>query len=1364
MTYQPHRDEAAEWLNYLQPEGLVIGPNVLREMGLSPIRQTPINTEEAAKALGLDPKSSREGDRDFELNDAWRFFESVLGWPAKYVASSPDGPALDIGLTITVPEHETLLSPDMALLWRDAPPDAVPAQALVMLHPQLDPDRRNQFPSGEWEASPHQRLERLLRETNVGVGVLIARNTLRLIYAPRRETAGWLSWPLASLGRVEGRPMLAGLKLCLGRNAFFTGAPETRLRALLEASREAQNAVSEKLSGQVLGALYELLRGLHRAAPDAIEALAERDAHHLYEGLLTCLMRLVFLLYAEDRDLLPSTSPDGNEKQEKADQKRKLKQLWENGYSIKTLYARLLVDEALNPDTMDQRRGGWGQLLAVFRLIHQGHPGWVTGRRGKLFDPDAFPFLEGREKGSTLSDATVLPVSDGTILRILHGLMTIEGRSLYGEKIRERLSYRTLDVQSIGSVYETVMGFTALRAKERMIALRDEKKLPNFIGLDTLLAQRPNDRQKWLKDRSIKLSAKQAKGVKEAADVPALIAAFGSLVDERASPKAAPIGPGAPYLQPTEERRRSGSHYTPRSLTEPIVRHALEPALARLGDKASPEEILSLKVLDPACGSGAFLVEACRQLGERLKQAWDMHGEKKPRLPPDEDETLHACRLVAQKCLYGVDRNPMAVDLARLSLWLETLAKDHEFTFLDHALRSGDSLVGLTLAEIRAAHWDASKPPLPMFGKMIEDAVGGALEQREVIRNAGDDVLNYIQAQRFRKVTDASEPARIVGEAVIAAFFAADKAKAREAERQTVESWITSSLSPDWEKLRAKGAAFREEAGWRPFHWEIEFPEVFARGNPGFDAIVGNPPFAGKNTISAASGPRYLPWLQTLHDGAHGNADLVAHFFRRSFGLLREGGAFGLIATNTIRQGDTRATGLVHIIRTGGQICRATKRYRWPNEGAAVVVSIVHVMKGGGAGPAMLDERSVPRISAYLVAGDFDDTPACLIDNEEKAFQGSILLGIGFTFDDAAAAKGEAESLQEMQRLIAKDPRNEERIKPFIGGVEINNSPTHAHHRYAIDFEDFPLRRDPAATHPWFRLTDETQRKKLRSGVVSADYPWPVASDWQTLLEIVERRVKPQRMQQGDEGGKLYWWRFLRRRGELQKALSRVPRVLVTNCKATPHLGIARLQTGSVFAHSLAVFAYANFGPFAVLQSRVHEVWARFFSSSLKDDLSYAPSDCFETFPFPQGYETDPTLEAAGQTYRDDRAALMIAANEGMTKTYNRFHKSEERSEAIRRLRELHDEIDRAVLRAYGWQDLAEELSPEFLTEETEDDHTYQNRYFWPAEARDLVLARLLALNAKRHAEEVEAGVARATRARPSDEDGDESQGGLDLN
>jgi N-6 DNA Methylase len=1339
MTFHSRQDETAEWLNYLQPEGLVVGANVLRERGVTPIRQTPLDTEAAALALHLDPEAPREQDRLFELHDPWTFFEQVLGWPAKLVAGSPGGPAVDPALSVTVPEHETLLAPDLALLWNGEAPEGIPAQALVMLHPSLDADGRNQFPSGEWEANPHHRLERLLRETNIGVGILVTRNALRLIYAPRGETAGWLSWPLVPLGRPEGRPMLAGLKLCLGRKAFFTGAPGTRLRTLLEASREAQNAVSEKLSGQVLAALYELLRGLHHATPAEIEAIAEREPHHLYEGLLTCLMRLVFLLYAEDRDLLPS-SEDPH-----------LKQLWESGYSIKTLYARLLVDEALNPDTMDERRGSWGQLLAVFRLIHQGHRDWVTERGGKLFDPNGFPFLEGRGRSSGLADARVLPVSDGTILRILHGLMTIDGRSLSGERIRERLSYRTLDVESIGSVYETVMGFTARRATERMIALRDEKKLPNFIGLDTLLTQKPNDRQKWLKDCGIKLSTKQGKGVKEASGIAALIEAFGSLVDERASPKAAPIGPGAPYLQPTEERRRSGSHYTPRSLTEPIVRHALAPAFARLGENASLEAVLSLKVLDPACGSGAFLVEACRQIGARLEQAWNMYGAEKPKIPPDEDEALHARRLVAQKCLYGVDRNPMAVDLARLSLWLVTLARDHEFTFLDHALKAGDSLVGLTRTEIAAAHWDPSRPGLPLFGQMIEGAVNRALEGREAIRNAGDDVLVSAQAARHARVVDASEPARIVGDAVIAAHFSKEKLRDRELERQKVESWITSN-SPNWDLLRAKGEAFRTEMGWRPFHWEIEFPEVFGRENSGFDAIVGNPPFAGKNTISASSGPRYLPWLQTLHEGAHGNADLVAHFFRRGFALLRQGGVFGLIATNTIGQGDTRETGLAAIIWVGGAISRATRRLKWPGE-AAVVVSVVHMAKDAVHSP-VVDGRQVRRISAYLVEGDLDHAPERLDANARKAFAGSIVLGLGFTFDDEAAAKGEAESLETMRALIAEDRRNAERIFPYIGGEEVNASPTHAHRRYVIDFADFPLRRNRSATRPWHTLSEETQRDMLRTGVVSADYPDEVAEDWPDLLKIVHRLVKPERDKNSRKARRERWWRHGDRQPGLYTAIAPLERVLVRSLTSTQFPTFTFLGRGRVYDQTLIVWIIEAHSAQAVLASRPHEIWARFLGATMKDDSRYNIIDCFETFPFPGGFESSRALEAAGQAYHDHRAALMVAANEGMTKTYNRFHKSDEGGEAIRRLRELHDEMDRAVLRAYGWDDLAAELRPEFLTEETENDHTYQNRYFWPAEARDRVLTRLLALNAVRHAEEVAEG--RAPAGRPQADDGEE--------
>ena len=160
-------------------------------------------------------------------------------------------------------------------------------------------------------------------------------------------------------------------------------------------------------------------------------------------------------------------------------------------------------------------------------------------------------------------------------------------------------------------------------------------------------------------------------------------------------------------FQPSDERRKSGSHYTPSSLTGPIVEAALEPVLKQLGPNPTPAQILNLKVCDLAMGSAAFLVEACRQLGDALSKAWHSHDEV-PSIPLDEDEALYAQRLIAQRCLYGLDKNPMAADLAKLSLWLATLAKDHPFTFLDHSLRHGDALVGLTRKQIAAFHWAAS--------------------------------------------------------------------------------------------------------------------------------------------------------------------------------------------------------------------------------------------------------------------------------------------------------------------------------------------------------------------------------------------------------------------------------------------------------------------------------------------------------------------------------------------------------------------------------------------------------------------------------------------------------------------------------
>ena len=540
------------------------------------------------------------------------------------------------------------------------------------------------------------------------------------------------------------------------------------------------------------------------------------------------------------------------------------------------------------------------------------------------------------------------------------------------------------------------MGFSVERATGPVLAIRAGKhnRTPVFVDLAALAARKGEDRLRFLKEEAERgqLTARQQKAIKEAAGVEGMAAALEPIADERGSPGKRVLPVGTPVLQPTAERRRTGSHYTPRTLTEPIVRHALEPAFERLGPDATPEQVLDLKVCDPAMGSGAFLVEACRQLATRLTEAWARWPDKRPAIPLDEDEDLHARRVVAQRCLYGVDRNPLAVDLARLSLWLATLARDHEFTFLDHALKSGDSLVGLTQAQIAGLRWTDTQTALPLYQGFLRERVAQVLEARAEIREAADDVMRSIQEARHRRAEGRLNDVRRLGDAVVATFFMDDKDRVRERARAELEMWAGGSdQAAFWQHVGERTALLRcGSRTIRPLHWHIEFPEVFVRDNPGFDAIVGNPPFLGGRHISTEHGDRYAGWLQMLHEGAHGNADLVAHFFRRAFNLLRCGSCFGLIATNTIGQGDTRETGSSVLLAKGGSIVRAVRRLRWPGE-AAVIVSVVHVLRGHGRS-SVLDGRQVRRISAYLVEGDLDASPTPLAANAGKAFQGCILL------------------------------------------------------------------------------------------------------------------------------------------------------------------------------------------------------------------------------------------------------------------------------------------------------------------------------------------------------------------------------------
>ena len=330
-------------------------------------------------------------------------------------------------------------------------------------------------------------------------------------------------------------------------------------------------------------------------------------------------------------------------------------------------------------------------------------------------------------------------------------------------------------------------------------------------------------------------------------------------------------------------------------------------------------------------------------------------------------------------------------------------------------------------------------------------------ELRQKIREADDNASE----QELRKFLDEAQrelqSVGRFGDLVLAAFFGGDKTKEREQKRDIYADLLIQQQgdSGDFSLENIKPPL-------EPFHWEIEFPEVFERENPGFDAIIGNPPFAGKNTIAKANVAGYIDWLKQMHIESHGNADLVAHFFRCAFNLLRKEGTLGLIATNTIAQGDTRSTGLRWICQNNGTIYGARRRIKWPGE-AAVVVSFVHIVKGTYKGLRKLDDQEVETISAFLFHAGGHDDPERLVINAGKSFIGSYPLGMGFTFDDTDT-KGIATPISEMHRLIEKDPRNQEVIFPYIGGAEVSNSPTHSFHRYAINFYDRDL--EEAETWP----------------------------------------------------------------------------------------------------------------------------------------------------------------------------------------------------------------------------------------------------------------------------------------------------------
>jgi hypothetical protein len=640
--------------------------------------------------------------------------------------------------------------------------------------------------------------------------------------------------------------------------------------------------------------------------------------------------------------------------------------------------------------------------------------------------------------------------------------------------------------------------------------------------------------------------------------------------------------------------------------------------------------------------------------------------------------------------------------MAKLSLWLLTLAKDKPFEFLDHAIRCGDSLVGIhSLRQLERFNLDPDVLQAVWYTgpitKMVDEAVVLRQKLEAMPSNSVEDV--EVQEKLLAEAEEKTTRLRYAADLLLSVEFHGGS----PADKQSLHDSMAIQAGHCVENGTIE--AFREAVrkalkGQLTFHWPLEFPEVFQKRG-GFDAFVGNPPFMGGLKLESELGREFRAYivehLANNRRGIRGTADLCAYFFLRCSQAVRENGVFGLVATNTIAQGDTHEVGLAQLADLGYSIVRAHKSMAWPGD-ATIEISKVWMRRGAWAGTTALDDIVVSGIATHLtellsVAGQ----PEALIGNQNQCFIGSYVLGMGFTM-----------SRQEAEALAAEDSRNTDVLFPYINGSEFNSSPHQAEGRWIINFFDWSLEK--AATYP-------------------------------RCMEIVREKVKPEREkivgrnEMSTRRGTM-WWRYAGEAKYLYQAIAGLSRVLARS-RVSNINSIAFLPTQMVFSDALVVFAFEDYPHFGVLQSALHTAWLEQYSSSLRTDIRYTPGNAYDTFPMCRAMTQ---LEEPATWYYEHRRQIMLARQEGLTKTYNRFHDSDETSPDIQKLRQLHAEMDHAVAAAYGWTDL--DLGHGFH-------QTKQGLRFTISEAaRREVLARLLKLNHERYAEEDAKGLHDKKRAK----------------
>jgi len=787
------------------------------------------------------------------------------------------------------------------------------------------------------------------------------------------------------------------------------------------------------------------------------------------------------------------------------------------------------------------------------------------------------------------------------------------------------------------------------------------------------------------------------------------------------------------------ERSSSGSHYTPEELVKPLITNSLDYLIADKMKEADPETgLLSLTICDVACGSGHILLSAARRVGFELAKL--RSGEDQP----TPSVLRIAIRDVIKNCIYGVDLNPLAVELCKVALWLEAHEPGQPLNFLDHHIKCGNAIVGLaSYDEIRNGISSEAFKTLPGDDKEIAAAlrkkndaelksqvselfaIDAAEHNLEEIQKAfaefsqlKEDTSDQIAAKEraYEKLITGKKWFRLkqLADIQVAQFFISKtlENKDRLTTYSKYKNYVTTG-----QQILDQGASMSVAAEKRFFHWFLEFPHIFMNG--GFDCILGNPPFLGGADISKKYNLNLTNFLYTKYSPARNRADFVTYFVRRISEISKH--SFSLITTNSISEGDTRSGGLDFILNKNEfTINHAVKSKEWPGQ-AKLYISIISLSKLSLALPKILDGKKVSNVSSFLDSNINEDPPYTLAGNKNQVYLGCKLLGDGFIISEI-----------EYRKLLDKNKLNHHVIKKIFNGEYLGSMLDKKSKDYAIYFQDWDLNK---------------------------------CKKYDEALQIVKELVKPERDLQKDKLTRENWWLYARPRIEMYKHLQKTEFCYVWP-RTSKYISITKIDSDSIFTDGVCVYVGTDEIFFPLIQSTIHYEWARKYSSKLKNDLRYSNTDAYETFP--RKFENDTVkLIELGNLYLSIRCELITKFQLGITKLYNLFNSASlvktsevkdkqveflskhlakiksnvsivETVEDIIKLRQLHKEMDEAVLKAYDWSDIS--LRHDFY----EVDYLPENdrvRYTIHPDARKEILKRLLELNHKIHAEEVAAGL-----------------------